>query len=438
MKNRTMLLAALVCGTACALRAQQLYFPPTIGGDWETVSPASLGWCTDAIPDLLDFVDANNSKAFIVLKDGRIAIEHYTGAFTQDSVWYWASAGKSLTAFLVGAAQADGLLDINDPSSDYLGEGWTSCTPEQELAITVRHQLTMTTGLDDGVPNTDCTDPACLQYLAAPGTRWSYHNAPYTRLDGVLASATGQSLNAYVYSRLTTSTGLGGLYIQTGDNNVFFSKPRSMARFGLLALNRGVWNGTDVLGDDNYFEAMTTPSQALNESYGYLWWLNGQATAMVPGLQFVFPGPLLPNQPNDAFNALGKNGQQLNVVPSMGLVVMRMGNAPSGNGAAVAIQFSNELWGRLNDVLCTSTNVVAMNDDPELTIYPNPANDVFNILLHGKAPARIRILGHDGRELFSAQRDAQVKTDWLSPGNYLVEAMESDGSAVRRHLIIAR
>lgn len=133
-----------------------------------------------------------NSKAFLVLKDGRIVIEHYFGTFTQDSLWYWASAGKSLTAFLVGKAQEEGFLDINDPSSDYLGAGWTSCTPLQEGAITVRNQLTMTTGLDDGTGDTDCTDPACLQYLARPGTRWAYHNAPYTMLDGVISMRPGK------------------------------------------------------------------------------------------------------------------------------------------------------------------------------------------------------------------------------------------------------
>ena len=115
MRLLTLVQLTLLCASA---RAQQLYFPPLAGNAWETVDPASLGWCVDAIPPLLDFVDANNSKAFIVLKDGRIAIEHYTGTFTQDSIWYWASAGKSLTAFLVGAAQADGLLDINAPSSE--------------------------------------------------------------------------------------------------------------------------------------------------------------------------------------------------------------------------------------------------------------------------------------------------------------------------------
>lgn len=418
-----------------ASQAQQLYFPPVSGNIWETVDPAALGWCTDAIAPLLDFVDANNSKAFIVLKDGRIAIEHYTGTFTQDSIWYWASAGKSLTGFLVGAAQADGLLDINDPSSDYLGTGWTSCTPAQEQAITVRNQLTMTTGLDDGVANPDCTDPTCLQYLADPGTRWAYHNAAYTRLDGVIESATGQTLNSYVISKLTLSTGLGGLYLQTGDNNVFYSKPRAMARFGLLALNRGVWNGNDILGDDAYFEAMTTPSQSLNQSYGYLWWLNGQPSFMAPGSQFVFSGSLAPNAPADMVSALGKNGQQINVVPSQGLVVVRMGNAPGGVGAAVAIVFNNDLWGMLNDVLCTSTSADDANAPLDAPAYPTPASE--RVTLHG-AIGVAQVIAMDGRRSEIVVDQQGLDVSLLPPGGYAVLYSTVKGESRVARIVVAR
>ncbi|MCB0795040.1 MAG: beta-lactamase family protein, partial [Flavobacteriales bacterium] len=186
MISRLMLLLVLfVAAPASDTSAQVTYFPPAFG-TWDTLSPASLGWCTDSIPQLYDFLDQSNSKAFLVLKDGRIVLEKYFDTFTQDSLWYWASAGKSLTAFLVGKAREDGFLDITDTTAQHLGNGWTSCPPDKEEKITVWHQLTMTSGLDDGNGNVDCTDPACLEYLADAGTRWAYHNAPYTLLDGVI------------------------------------------------------------------------------------------------------------------------------------------------------------------------------------------------------------------------------------------------------------
>ena len=434
--RRTILPFALLSITR--LSAQEIYFPPTTGTQWETVDPASLGWCTENIPPLLDFLGDNNTKAFIILKDGRIAIEEYYGTFTQDSAWYWASAGKSLTAFLVGIAQADGLVDIDLPSSTYLGEGWTSCTQEQEAAITVRNQLTMTTGLDDGTTDTDCTDPACLQYLAPPGTRWAYHNAPYTKLDGVLQAATGQNLNSYVYTKLGLTTGMLGLYAPLGYNNVFFSTPRSMARFGLLALNRGVWTGNDILGDDAYFEAMTTPSQTLNNSYGYLWWLNGQPSFMAPGSQIVFPGELAPNAPADMFSALGKNGQQLNVVPSQGLVVVRMGDVPQGEGAAVAILFNNNLWGYLNDVICTSTGVIPQDEPHDVSLFPFPASDLVRVNSNSRAVRSGELFASDGRHIPIELYNNTFDVSALAPGMYISRIHLVDGSVHQQRLQVLR
>jgi CubicO group peptidase (beta-lactamase class C family) len=122
-------------------------------------------------------------KGFIVLKDGKIVLEKYFGNFTQDSSWYWASAGKSLTAFAVGIAQQKGLLSIDNPVSNYLGDGWTSCTKAQEEKITVRHLLMMSSGLDDNTSNPFCNEPSCLTYKAEPGTRWAYNTGVYSPLD---------------------------------------------------------------------------------------------------------------------------------------------------------------------------------------------------------------------------------------------------------------
>jgi len=433
---RTLLPLVVLC--TASLSAQELYFPPNeVSAGWETVDPASLGWCEDQIPPLIDFLEESNSKAFIVLKDGRIAIEHYVGTFTQDSVWYWASAGKSLTAFLVGTAQEDGLLDINEPSSTYLGTGWTNCTPEQEAAITVRNQLTMTTGLDDGTGDQDCTDPACLQYLAAPGTRWAYHNAPYTKLDGVIAAATGSNLNGYVYNTLGQTTGMLGLYLPVGPNNVFFSTPRNMARFGLLAMNNANWNGTPIMSDANYFHDMVTPSQTLNESYGYLWWLNGQDSYKLPGLQVDFPGPLMPDAPMDAYNAMGKNGQVINVVPSQGLVVIRMGNLPGG--IFVPNVFNNEIWQHLNAVICTSTGIAAeRTDDEQLTIFPVPVNDLLHVRSARGANTAVEAIGMDGRRYMLNRTGDALDVRSLAQGAYVLRIHTIDGSTILQRFQVVR
>ena len=415
--------------------AQNIYFPPNAAGTWETVDPASLGWCTDQIPPLLDFLGENNTKAFIVLKDGRIAIEQYYDTFTQDSVWYWASAGKSLTALLVGKAQEEGLLDINEPSINYLGTGWTACTPAQEAAITIRHQLTMTTGLNDAGDN-NCTDPACLQYLAPAGTRWAYHTGAYTKLDGVIAAATGVPMNTYVFQKLTQPIGLAGLFITLDYDHVFFSTPRNMARFGLLAMNGGNWNGTQIL-NTTYFNEMTSPSQSLNNSYGYLWWLNGQSSYMVPGLQVVIPGPLMSNEPAETINALGKNGQMINVVPSQGIVVVRMGDAP-GESFPVPYIFNNDFWAYLNDIFCTPT-AIEPSDTPNLTtLYPSPASDQVRVATNGRTLRSLGVYAADGRRTNATLQCDVIDVSGLATGTYVVHLLFADGTASKQRLQVLR
>lgn len=432
MRTITALAAALALSTSSA----QTYYPPLAGNTWQTVDLESLGWCTDEIPALIDFLGQSNTKAFIVLKDGRIAIEHYFGTFTQDSLWYWASAGKSLTAFLVGKAQEEGFLDIDQPSSDFLGEGWTSCATTQEQEITIRNQLSMTTGLDDGVPELDCTDPQCLECFAEPGTRWAYHNAPYTLLDGVIEEATGQTLNAYLFNKLTLTTGMQGAYVQLDNNNVFFSKARAMARFGLLCMSQGNWNGTDVMADQAYFNEMTSPSQGLNESYGYLWWLNGQSSYMLPGLQLQLPGMLCPAAPADAYSAMGKNGQICNVSPATGLVVVRLGNLPT-QGIFVPNVYNNDIWLRLNDVICTSTAIVEASASMALKPAPNPTTGLVQLMTDGSMAHRVELRASDGRLVLSGTNMAYLDAAPLPAGHYFVMVHDGNGRMEHAQLLVA-
>lgn len=409
----------LLIATGLHLRAQDLYFPPNGSTTWESIDPASLGWCPDRIDSLLNYLEARNTKAFIVLKDGRLVIEHYFGTFTQDSLWYWASAGKTLTATLAGIAREEGFMNIDLPTSTYLGAGWTSCTPTQEAAISVRHQLTMTTGLDDAVPDDDCTLPSCLQYLADPGTRWAYHNAAYTLLDDVIANATVSTFNSYFNSRLRNPVGMDGFWLPAGSpyNNVYFSRPRSMARFGLLMQNRGVWNGDTILQDTSWYTTMTTPSQELNESYGYLWWLNGQSSFMLPEMQFVFPGMLLPNAPPEMVSGVGKNDQLVSVVPSQGLVLVRMGD-PAYNGFSVPTTFANELWAYMNALECGLA--VAEGATASVNVWPNPCTEVLQVRGNTPAGGTMTLLDATGRTVHRARLPAQVDMRLLPPGLYHV------------------
>ncbi|MEM9327016.1 MAG: serine hydrolase [Bacteroidota bacterium] len=332
-----------------------LYWPPNAAMDWVSVDPQDLAWDTDKLVELEQFLASRGTRAFIMLYKGKIVAESYwgqnaaeTAPFGQASLWYWASAGKSLTAVLTGLAQEEGLLNIDDPTHLYLGRGWTDLDQEQESVITIRHQLTMTTGFEFEVDDLNCTLPECLRYRAEAGQQWYYHNAPYTLLEDVLVAAAGTDYSTFTKTRLGDKIGMEGLWIPNGSNNLFWSTARDAARFGLLMLNEGKWDNQVVIGDEAYFDEMINSSQSLNPSYGYLWWLNGKSSLRVPGLATALPIEATPSAPDDMFSAIGKNGQFVDIVPSLDLVVVRFGDA--SDESLVPITFHEDMWERLGQV----------------------------------------------------------------------------------------
>ncbi len=327
--------------------AEPYYYPPLTGNVWDTKTAASIGWDETLLQQAFDFAGTKNTFGLIVLQHGKIVKEQYWNNWTKDTRYYIASAGKSVVGFVAGMAQQDGIININDKTSQYLGTGWTSLTTAQENLIAIKNQLTMTTGLEDGVPDQDCTTPSCLIYKANAGNRWAYHNAPYHLIQNVLAVASNKTFNAYCKEKLFDKIGMpSALWF----NYIMYCTTREASRFGSLILSKGKWNGSALLNDNAYFTAMTNTSQNLNLSYGYLWWLNGKASTMVPQSQFVFAGPLVSNAPADMIMALGKDDKKIYVIPSLDAVVVRLGDG-AGTSTLGPSSFDNELWGKLKPAM---------------------------------------------------------------------------------------
>lgn len=327
-----------------------LYFPPTNTAEWETVSLTSLEWNEQALQPLYDFLEEHDSKAFIIVKDGKIAVEAYFNGGSTGERYPWFSAGKTLSAFTMGIAQQEGFLSLDDPSSDYLGNGWSSMSIEEEAMINIWHHLTMTTGVDYTVTDTNCTNPECLTFRNDPGSFWFYHNATYTLTQKIIQNATDQDFTPYFNAKLRNRIGMDGIWLSFNFNSFYVSTARSMARFGLLNLNKGNWNGTQILEDSEYFKEMTSTSQSLNEAYGYLWWINGSETYRAPGSTLLFQGKLIPTAPGDLIAGLGANDQKLYVVPSKNLVIVRMGD-DGGETLLGPSSFDTLLWEKITDLI---------------------------------------------------------------------------------------
>jgi CubicO group peptidase (beta-lactamase class C family) len=167
----------------------------------------------------------------------------------------------------------------------------------------------------------------------------------------VVAAAAGEDFDTYFSTKLKNKIGMDGFWYQGLIYTIYHSTTRSMARFGLLALNKGKWKNEQII-NESYFNESISTSQNINPSYGYLWWLNGKPKYMVPGSQIVYPGPLVPNAPLNMYAAMGAGDQRIYVIPDKNIVIVRMGDPSDPDNPSFALSgFDNELWEKINAVI---------------------------------------------------------------------------------------
>lgn len=110
----------------------------------------------------------------------------------------------------------------------------------------------------------------------------------------IVSEASNTDFRSYFDNKVKNSIGMDGTWNYGLIYRIYYSTARSMARFGLLLLNKGEWGNEQII-NENFLNECLNSSQNLNPSYGYLTWLNGKAKFMIPGSQTVFPGFLVPN-----------------------------------------------------------------------------------------------------------------------------------------------
>ncbi len=329
-------------------RTLPMTFPSVTTDEWATVTPAALGWDTLALRTALDWAGTQKSTAVVIAWRGRIVAERYWNGWVPSRDSIIASASKSVVSLLVGRLREQGRLTIDDPATRWLGPNW-SRAPLTESRVTVRHLLSMSSGLDDS-----------LKAVVEPNTRFYYNNPAYYQLFGIVAAASGQSVASYSAAQLFTPIGMRTarwiFNIDTGEPGLILScSARDMVRFGHLILNRGQWNGQTILADTAYLSAALNTAAPNNPSYGYLWWLNGKASYRTPGpyLLPMVPGALVPSAPSDMVAALGKGDKKIYVIPSLDLVIARHGeegDVSGGNPLAISA-FDEQWWQRFRRVL---------------------------------------------------------------------------------------
>jgi CubicO group peptidase (beta-lactamase class C family) len=273
--------------------------------------------------------------SLLVVHDGKIIHEHYAPGVemsTRTRTW---STAKSIAVTLIGMLVEQGRLGLDEP----LPIDWLPARadgPDPRSAITLRHALNMSSGLET-------VDNSGLEYaigsgmsywagassavgarsrglIRQPGTNWDYEN--YDTLLAVYAMKQAidddQAYLEFPRRALLDKIGMRNTLVSTdrfGDfilSSQVYTNARDLARFGLLYLNGGVWNGEQLISP-SWIEFVRTPAPATAErgnQYGGQWWL-------VPdNVDYV---------PKDAYSTAGNRGQFAIVVPSHDLVIVRRG-----------------------------------------------------------------------------------------------------------------
>ena len=285
-----------------------------------------------------DPLHPRQTKAVVVLHDGKLIAERYAPGYGPDTPIYAHSLTKSVVSALIGILVREGKLQPDQPTPI---AAWRSPT-DSHHAITIDQLLRMDSGLPfdetDGAlsPMTrmlflepDMAGYASRMPLAhAPGTVWGYSNLGYVLLSWIIRDAAGGSaVDAERFARheLFAPLGMRNAVIETdatgtpvGSSNVYASA-RDFARFGQLYLDDGVVDGRRILPEG---WVAYSHSQTLKTGYGAGFWTNLVNEGSVP----VWDAPWgMPRLPKDMYYGRGALGQYLVIVPSEHLVVVRMG-----------------------------------------------------------------------------------------------------------------
>lgn len=328
--SRLALLVLGLCLLISRIAAAEGVFP---GAEWESAAPASAGLSAEKLDKAREWLASHNSRSGLVVRHGRIVAEWYFQDADRNSKFAAYSTSKSLSSMATGLAIADGKLSLDHT----VGQAFPDVQPAGKKAITVKQLLSMTSGVHNNPqigqrPDlfTYALNEAPLDH--PPGTKWDYNNTGLALLSPVFQKGTGKQIDEFLKERV-----FGPIGIAEGDwtweRRDGYAIPysgchitaRGMGRIGLMVLNHGKWENRQIVPSD-WLKESVGPSQDLNASYGYLWWNNTTNK--------------WPKVPKDAFAALGRWDNNILIVPSLDLVVIRQSDLAPAPGHQIAEYFS--------------------------------------------------------------------------------------------------
>lgn len=291
----------------------------------------------DAYKRAADYSEAERGDGVLVMVDGRIIFEQYARSASPARTHLLASGTKSFAGVMAVAAQADGLLTLDEPVAQTLHE-WQG--DPRRAAITIRQLLSLTSGIEGDARLTppSYAESITAEVTAEPGARFQYGAAPFQIFGELLKrklEPRGETVTSYMKGRILDPLGIktgfwrGALQGEPQLPAGAYLAAREWAKFGEFVRNRGAHGGTQLIPVELMDELFRgTPA---NPMYGLSWWLNVEVTpelrAEIRQLQNNMGGMDQVPGLEGMVTAAGAFKQRLYIIPQRRMVVVRFGNS---------------------------------------------------------------------------------------------------------------
>ncbi|MEM7005690.1 MAG: serine hydrolase [Pseudomonadota bacterium] len=285
-----------------------------------------------------------DTKAIVVVHDGKLIAEKYAEGVTSETPLIGWSMAKSVTGLMTGILVGDGALSIEAPAPV---PQWQADENDPRTEITLDQLLRMSSGLKFEETYSAATDvtqmlsnepdaaafAASMPLAGPPDTIWSYSSGTTNIISAIIRRSVGDTLQDYYtfsQERLFRPLGIRTAVLEADRSGNFigssymYASARDWARLGQFCLQNGNWNGEQIV-PDGWIDYLTTPTSTADSNiYGAQVWLNRNPDD--PDRERAFPG-----LPDDMYYMSGFQGQVVMVVPSENLVITRFGFTPGRN-----------------------------------------------------------------------------------------------------------
>jgi len=299
---------------------------PQIGNEFINVDYTALNLAVDNAFDKGE-EKAKRSRSVLVIYKDQIIAEKYADGFDENTPMLGWSMTKSIAATMYGILQKKGLIDINSVT------GIQEWQKDDRKNITYNDLLHMNSGLEWKEDYFSLSDVSKMLFLETdmgkvqlnkpmvgkPNETWNYSSGTTNLLCGYLLRQQFKSHQEYLdfwYAELIDKIGMHSAIIEPDLSGNFvgssygWATTRDWAKFGLLYLHKGNWNGEQIF-DPKWVKYISTPTNGSDGKYGAHFWLNA--------------GGRYPDVPKDLYSCNGFQGQWVLIIPSKELVIVRTG-----------------------------------------------------------------------------------------------------------------